>query len=220
MKKNIKLNNTYYLSVEGETEKWYFEWLEDTINANPDIKKTITIIPKKEKSPKSASKKFTLLKKTTIYHVFDRESEDEFHVKQFHDTLTEMADIQKTGRSIVYKLAYSNYTFDLWMILHKMACETSLVSRDKYLTHINRAYGKNFKSMAEYKKEDNFKDLLKTLSIDDVKKAIERADSIMQKNIDMGYIENEYKGYKFYRENPSLSVHNLIKDILKSSGLN
>lgn len=28
----MKTNKTYYFSVEGETEVWYFEWLEREIN--------------------------------------------------------------------------------------------------------------------------------------------------------------------------------------------
>lgn len=29
---------TYFFSVEGETEKWYLDWLEDQINAAPEAK--------------------------------------------------------------------------------------------------------------------------------------------------------------------------------------
>lgn len=33
----MKICNKYYLSVEGETEKWYFEHLQDLINNNEVI---------------------------------------------------------------------------------------------------------------------------------------------------------------------------------------
>ena len=29
---------TYYFSVEGETEKWYLDWLQDQINAASEAK--------------------------------------------------------------------------------------------------------------------------------------------------------------------------------------
>lgn len=28
----LKQSNKYYFTVEGETEKWYFDWLQKTIN--------------------------------------------------------------------------------------------------------------------------------------------------------------------------------------------
>ena len=31
---NRKIRKNYYFSVEGETEKWYFKWLENQINNN------------------------------------------------------------------------------------------------------------------------------------------------------------------------------------------
>ena len=30
-----KETKKYYFTVEGETEKWYFEWLQRTINSTP-----------------------------------------------------------------------------------------------------------------------------------------------------------------------------------------
>lgn len=33
-----KENRTYYFSVEGETEKWYLDWLQSAINAEPVAK--------------------------------------------------------------------------------------------------------------------------------------------------------------------------------------
>jgi len=28
----MKENRKYYFTVEGETEKWYLQWLQDTVN--------------------------------------------------------------------------------------------------------------------------------------------------------------------------------------------
>ena len=36
-----KENRTYYFSVEGATEKWYLDWLQNMINADPDAKYTV-----------------------------------------------------------------------------------------------------------------------------------------------------------------------------------
>lgn len=41
-----KENRKYVFTVEGETEKWYFDWLEDQINACETSKYTVSIAPK------------------------------------------------------------------------------------------------------------------------------------------------------------------------------
>ena len=38
-----KENQIYYFSVEGETEKWYLDWLQNTINAEPAAKYTVKL---------------------------------------------------------------------------------------------------------------------------------------------------------------------------------
>lgn len=39
-----KENRRYVFTVEGETEQWYFDWLEDQINACDDSKYTVSIV--------------------------------------------------------------------------------------------------------------------------------------------------------------------------------
>lgn len=60
--------------------------------------------------------------------------------------------------------------------------------------------------MDEYKHEDNFKRCLSKMNLSNVIDAIERARKIMQKNNENGYRLLEYRGYKYYKENPSLSA--------------
>jgi hypothetical protein len=49
--------------------------------------------------------------------------------------------------------------------------------------------------------------------------AINRAKLIMQKNKDNRYTLHQYKGYKYYKENPSLDIWEPIEKILKDCGL-
>ena len=51
-----KLNQTYYFSVEGQTERCYLQWLQKTINAAPDTKYTVKLNVKVEKNPVSYPK--------------------------------------------------------------------------------------------------------------------------------------------------------------------
>ena len=214
-----KENRVYYFSVEGETEKWYLDWLQKTINAVPLAKYNVKLDAKIQKDPLARAKGLSILGRTEITHIFDRESEEEIHVKQFQETLDRMKAVQRTGKQITYKLGYSNFTFELWIILHKMDCNGPLTNRYQYLSPLNRAYGETFENLDQYKHEDNFKRVLNKLTIENVREAIRRADKIMQNNRDVGYVQQQYKGYKYYKENPALSIGEQIEKIMKECGL-
>ena len=50
-------------------------------------------------------------------------------------------------------------------------------------------------------------------------KAIFRANKIMERNRENGYRLYKYKGYKYYKVNPSLAVNEIIEKILKDCEL-
>lgn len=163
-----KENITYYFSVEGETEKWYLDWLQSCINASADAKYTVKLDSKIQKDPLARAKGMTILRKTEITHVFDRESEEPIHTKQFISTLDRMKAAQRLGKDIQYTLGYSNFTFELWIILHKANCNGAKGQRRQYLTPLNTAFHECFQSLDEYKHEANFQRILGQLSLDDV----------------------------------------------------
>lgn len=212
----------YYFTVEGSTEQWYLNWLQDKINQNPAIRENIRFNVKIERDPLSYVKHVLIPHPDIhkeIFHIFDYESQEEAHVQQFQNTLGRMKIAQQQKRGIQYKLGYSNFTFELWMVLHKTDCYSSLTNRAQYLDRLNRAYHTNFQSLDEYKKENNFKNLLTMLSLEDVQQAVQRARTIMKRNETCGYILQKHKGYSYYRENPSLSLGDVIGKILKECGL-
>lgn len=211
----MKLSKPFYFSVEGETEDWYLKWLSKSINALPQAKFKSSFDCKIEKDPLSRAKGISVLGKTEIFHIFDRESEEQVHVQQFEKTLRRMKDAQEIGKTIKYSLGYSNFAFDLWMVLHKADCNRSLSYRHQYLGSINRAYQEHFSDMDEYKKEDNFKRLLGKLTLENVWEAVERAEKITQRNKEHGYALQQYCGYEFYKVNPALSVWERVKHILE-----
>lgn len=67
--------------------------------------------------------------------------------------------------------------------------------------------------MEKYKEENNFKKVLDCLDLDDVKNAILNAEKIESQNV-QNYQKMTHCGFEYYRENPSLSIHKYIKDIL------
>ena len=210
-----KETRKYYFSVEGETEKWYLDWLQKIINVIPESKYNVKLDAKIQKDPLARVKGMTLLEQTEITHVFDRESEDSIHTKQFQETLDSMSDAEQLGKDIDYKLGYSNFTFELWIILHKVDCNGAKTNRKQYLYDLNKAYGEKFEDLKEYKRENDFKRILKKLTIEDVISAVRRAETIMKRNEESGYRLQQYKGYSFYKENPSLSVWEIVDKILK-----
>ena len=118
-----------------------------------------------------------------------------------------------------YQFGYSNLTFDLWIVLHITDCNGAISHRKNYLALLNRAYGEHFESMDEYKHEANFKRCLGKLQLSDVIDAVNRAKVIMQRNQANGYPLQQYKGYKYYKENSSLAIWEVIEKILKDCEL-
>ena len=84
------------------------------------------------------------------------------------------------GRGFRYVSAYSNLTFELWMVLHKGDCP-ALAHRRQYLKPINDLYGEHFESLDEYKHEANFKRVLGKLTVDDAVTAVGRAETLAKR---------------------------------------
>ena len=212
----IKRKSTlkYYFSVEGETEQWYLEWLQDQINNAPKAACKVSFNKQIQKDPLKRAKSLAITDKVEIWHLSDYESSDEVHVKQFIETIDRMAETKSLKKQINYKFGYSNFTFDLWMILHKMDCRGSFSHRKQYIAPINKAYGENFEDMDEFKHEANFKRCLKKLELQDVIEAVKRAKAIMEINKQNGFTLHQYRGYSYYKENPSLMIWEIIEKIL------
>lgn len=196
MKKTTK---KYYFSVEGDTEKWYLDWLKDEINKCEEAAFKVSFDASIQKNPIKRAKSLSVTGKTEIWHLSDYESDDPIHVRQFTETMDNMKKASGLGKQISYKFGYSNLTFDLWIILHKANCNSVVAHRKNYLNPLNQAFGERFENMDEYKHESNFKRCLKQLSLENVKDAVNRANLIMARNKDNGYVLHQYKGYKYAR---------------------
>ncbi len=216
---NRKQTRKYYFSVEGETEQWYLRWLQDIINHTEEAACKVSIDCPVVKNPIKHIKALTVTQKIEVYHFFDYESDEPVHVQRFQDAMDHMKGAERLGKQIKYKSGYSNLTFDLWIVLHMMDCNASYAHRKKYITAINKAFGERFESMEEYKHEDNFKRCLSKMNLSNVIGAVERARKIMQRNQENGYVLHRYKGYTYYKENPSLAAWEAIEKILIDCGL-
>jgi len=219
MDMSMKNGLQYYLSIEGETEKWYFENLQKLINNSTDTKCRVKLIPKIQKSPLKYVKSIPNPFNVEAFHICDYESNDAIHVKQFDNTLQELKKSKKIRGNIKYELGYSNYSFELWMILHKVPCLSSLINRKHYLIGINEAYNEDFQFLSDYKSERNFKRVLSKIELSDVIDAIYNAKEIRNSHKIVGHTLVEKFGVKYYRDNPDLTIHECIEKILHSCGL-
>lgn len=217
-KKTCKL---YYFSVEGETEKWYLEHLQKLINNTEEIPFKIKLDIEINKSITSRMKNIvTVSKNTKAFHLCDYESNQEIHVKQFEKVLEELKNSKKINPNINYKLGYSNFTFDLWIILHKIQKKGAVTDREKYLAGINKAYNENFQSMKEYKEEKNFKKILAKITLEDIIRAIENGNEIRQRNTkDFKEKYRQFGKFEYYMQNPDMTINECIEQILQEIGV-
>ncbi len=212
-----KETRKYTFTVEGETEKWYLLWLQNQIRAYENSKYNVVIDAKVQPSPKKFYRRANARTTPKAVHLCDVESPAQEHIERFESILSEMREAKKQ-KNIQYHLGYSNFTFELWMILHKQACNSVLSHRRQYLRFINKSFGERFKSLDEYKEESNFERCLSKMTLEDVGSAIKRAEEITSANKqDKSVIQ--YKGYEYYQENPAISVQESVKDILKECGI-
>ena len=108
------------MSVEGETEKWYFEYLQRLINNDENLLCTVKFDIKINKSIHSRAKSIPAPYKVKAFHICDYESNEEEHIEQFAKILIELKSVKTINKNIVYNLGYSNFSFELWIILHKV----------------------------------------------------------------------------------------------------
>ena len=67
----------YYFSVEGETEKWYLEWLQTQINSTPSSEYNVSFNIQIQKDPLKRAKALPITERVEIWHLSDYESEEE-----------------------------------------------------------------------------------------------------------------------------------------------
>lgn len=213
-----KENISYTFTVEGDTEKWYLDWLEKQINACSDAFYRVSITSKKEPNPMSYAKTVNRMTKPKVTHLCDVESNEPDEVKRFYAVLSELKEAKKE-KKLQYTLGYSNFTFELWMILHKSDCNRVLTHKKQYLDLLNNAYGTDFLSLKRYKEKDEFAKCLNKLTLQDVCDAVRRADKLMAANERDDKPKTQYKGFSYFTNNPSLTIWEPIRDILKECKL-
>lgn len=216
--RKIKICHQYFMSVEGYNEKWYFEHLQKLINSSEESEYVVNFDIKLDKSPISRMKSIVRpvfsQQKLVVFHIIDYESNDDVHQKQFFEVLDELKDIRCNYKNYNFNLGYSNFSFELWLLLHKDYNFSSCEHRKQYIEEINRVYGTNFDRMKDNKHKAPFDNLLAKINLSDVKGAVKNAKKIRTTQLKNGNTMVEYKGFSYFRENPDLTVNECVEQII------
>ncbi len=219
----MKQNKLYYFSVEGYNEKWYFEHLQKLINNSDESKYNVQFDIKIDRSPLSRKKSINVPvfsgQKLRLFHIVDYESNDPEHVKQFSGLLDELSEIRKKYKAYNYTLGYSNFAFELWLILHKSGNIHQVQDRSRYIDQINSLYNTNFQKMKSNKNQKTFERLLEQIGLEEVKRALANAEKVRKYQEDIGNRLMELKGFKYYRDNPDITVNECVKKIFDDCSL-
>lgn len=222
-----------YMSVEGDNcERLYFKHLAKLINNSGrneydlkiDVKKMgpyalakrIGHLPKGGYKPKGKRKEQDL----PFVHIQDIEDYyDQEQRGKFIALIDEMRKAEKDFH-LTYQLGYSNYTFELWILLHAVNFTSPVPNRTAYLHPINSAFSCNFVSLNEFKEESVFQKILdKYITLDSVFQAVERAKTIAEHNRDQEKKYDEHKKVKFFHDNPDTTVNDVVQLIFEICGV-
>ena len=125
----------------------------------------------------------------------------------------EAIDLAKENK---IELGYSNYSFDLWLLLHKEDYFAVVPNQKEYEDELRRVYG--LPAEESIKRGRKVERILEQIEWPDIKTAIERAEKIAIDN--EGRQENITAGNNIYYDNPDTQMHVLLKFLFKKVGVN
>lgn len=220
-----KESRQFNLSVEGiNCETMYFEHLAKLINQSGKYKYNASIHPKvmnpleyAKRNAYKSTDKYGKGKKIPYFHIQDIEDYySDYHRDKFLKLIDDMREAEKTFQ-IEYELGYTNYAFELWMLLHVTDMRYAVADRHKYLSQINRYFHRVYTDIDQYKNHDEFARILNEyVTLDSVQAAIDRAEQLVIDNQEQGKRSESYKKFCFYHDNPDLTIHNVVKTILET----
>jgi hypothetical protein len=208
MRKNRKPILVYKGSVEGNQEKLYFDRLTDIINMEESSKYNVDfrLSSNRGGSPLQVANKADRTKTSKddkIIAVFDYDNKE----KDFVNALSfcEKKKIQ---------IAYSNLSFELWLLFHKTYTTKTVKSSEQYDKIIRKLYNISESNIKEEKTIDK---IMEKIILSDVIQAIKNSEILEKYNQDCGSVLFKSKVYHY--EQPSLKIHECIKEVLIKCGL-
>lgn len=112
-------------------------------------------------------------------------------------------------------LGYTNYCFDLWLLLHKEDYFEEVSGQDDYAEELRSVYGLDRE--ANVKKKRQVDKILEQISMEDIEAAISRAETIASDNLQR--TANKTPHGRDYYDNPDTQVHSLLKWLFGQVGV-
>lgn len=196
-KEMVMIKREYRCFFEGLQEEMYFEHIAKKI---------------REIKPESSVKFRQVSKLSTL----DKSSTNVLKLAVFDYDLNKIEFEKRVKMCKETRILYSNLNFDLWLLLHKRQFRKNVQSNNAYVSLIREEYG--LSSDTNIKTKNNIQKILNQINLEDVKNAIKNADEIMNEKLkkDEIYVNNSFS----YYANPSMSIHNFFKDLIKDLDIN
>ncbi len=114
------------------------------------------------------------------------------------------------------ELGYTNFCFDLWIILHKEDFFGKVLHQDDYAVEVKRVFG--LPTTANIKRSSNVEKIMEQITLEDIKNAIVRADKIEANNLTTVPNHTPQKHIAYY-DNPDTQVHTALRTIFNKAGI-
>lgn len=114
------------------------------------------------------------------------------------------------------ELGYTNYCFDLWLILHKEDYFDIVQNQDAYANKLRQVFG--LAADANIKKEKRVTEIVNQIGLSDIKNAIQRGKKISEDN--QGKEANKTPKENRYYDNPDTQMHVLLQFLFAKVGIN
>jgi len=200
---------TYLCICEGKQETMYLNHVAKLIK---DFPRKVVKFNTFEDSPHRLEKRYENYDSAAVFDFDNNEVEFKRNI-EICDSLNNKLKPSKRKKARHIYHAYSSMNFDLWLILHKENYNKSVTKNDAYISDVRRIFG--LKPTEDIKKEEGIKKILSQITLDDVKSAIKRAETIRKNKV---IADSKKIGNTMIYSNPDFSIHEFIKAVLKDSG--
>ncbi|MGB4660280.1 MAG: RloB domain-containing protein [Mobilitalea sp.] len=198
---------TYLCVCEGQQEVMYLKHLSSLLKQMP---KRVVTFNTTEGNAKKLVKNYTEYDNACLFDYDFNDIEFKENI-EICSSLHKTSQKNKNGKNVFH--AFSSVNFDLWLILHKEDFNRQVTTNGAYVTIIRRIY--NLPATADIKTKASIEKILRQISLDDVKMAIERADRIRSAKLQA---DHHFIGSTEYYDNPDFSLHEFLKVVLKDCG--
>lgn len=191
----------YFCVVEGQQEQLYLNHLAKLLKKSGNKNFNFNVrVGKLKDLEKSYFEYDSVL-------VFDYD----FNQTEFERNLSGCINLNKKNKHTKKNIyhAYSSACFDLWLILHKKYFDAPVSKAQGYVDEVHRTFGLD--NEANIKSKEIIEKILEQITLDDVKKAVERAEKIHKNKLQCDAIN--INGEVYY-PNPDFSIHKFINIVI------